>query len=145
VLLDEVRRWAARRGNRLFHLGGGRGGQCDSLFDFKAAFSKQTYDFYTWKGIIEPSVYEDLCSSHDLRFSPRETSSRETDGAAELSGFFSAYRENLPSGLASPGLARPSRIAPVPAQAAARWRKATGERPRPRNHAETHFPAQGES
>lgn len=145
VLLDEVRRWAAGRGNRLFHLGGGRGGQRDSLFDFKAAFSKQTCDFYTWKGIIEPQVYEDLCNSHDLRFGPRETSPREADGAAELSDFFPAYRENLPSGLASPGLARPSYIAPVPAQAAARSRKIAGERPLPRNHAEAHFPAQGES
>src|SRR5204863_2673190 len=47
LLLDDVRYWAKERGNRLFHLGGGLGAASDSLFDFKAGFSRHRGTFCT--------------------------------------------------------------------------------------------------
>ncbi len=76
VLLDDVRRWACERGNRYFHLGGGRGGSKDSLFDFKAAFSRWRLPFYTGRWIVNAPAYRALCG----------------DSPADLAGFFPAYR-----------------------------------------------------
>ncbi len=61
VLLDDVRRWARLRGNRVFHLGGGRGGNCDSLFAFKAAFSQARHSFYTGRWVLDRDAYRLLC------------------------------------------------------------------------------------
>jgi sugar O-acyltransferase (sialic acid O-acetyltransferase NeuD family) len=58
-MFDFVRRWAAKRGNLQFHLGGGVGGEMkDSLFHFKAGFSQHRSMFKTWRIIILPSLYE---------------------------------------------------------------------------------------
>jgi hypothetical protein len=62
VLLDDARLWAAAGGNRVFHLGGGRGGAQDSLFAFKAAFSRRRHRFYTGRWILNVEAYRSLCS-----------------------------------------------------------------------------------
>ena len=81
VLLDELIHWAKQRGNRDFHLGGGVGGEGDSLFRFKAGFSKRHHPFHTWRAVGDKQAYERLA---------RE---RGVPGSAEdLSGFFPAYR-----------------------------------------------------
>ncbi|HYM10811.1 MAG TPA: GNAT family N-acetyltransferase [Bryobacterales bacterium] len=78
VLLDDVRRWAQERGNHVFHLGGGRGGRQDSLFGFKAAFSRRRHLFYTGRWILDPIAYHALCAG--IRAAP---------------DFFPAYRAPL--------------------------------------------------
>jgi len=57
AMLHFMRGWAKSRGNRWFHLGGGLGARKDSLFEFKAGFSKGRAPFYTWRGIIDQSAY----------------------------------------------------------------------------------------
>lgn len=78
VLLDDARRWAGGRGNRVFHLGGGRGACGDSLFAFKAAFSRRRHRFYTGRWILAPGTYERLCG-----------------GRAASNDYFPAYRAPL--------------------------------------------------
>lgn len=46
---------------RLFHLGGGLSGD-DSLYKFKARFSKSTHDFYIGKLIFDEEKYSKICS-----------------------------------------------------------------------------------
>lgn len=84
VLLDDARRWARQRGNRVFHLGGGRGSRADSLFAFKAAFSPSRHRFYTGRWILDEAAYRRLCGPQ----------------ATEFGGFFPAYRAAATS---SPG------------------------------------------
>lgn len=78
LLLDEVRRWAAEQGYHTLHLGGGVGAQEDSLYRFKAGFSKRRHDFFTWRIVPDPSRYERLCAS---------------TGVDADTGFFPAYRQ----------------------------------------------------
>jgi hypothetical protein len=63
ILLEDVRLWARARGNRVLHLGGGRGSQEDSLFAFKAGFSSRRHRFYTGRSILAPPIYADLTRS----------------------------------------------------------------------------------
>lgn len=84
VLLDDVRRWARARGNRVFHLGGGRGGREDSLFAFKAAFSPRRHRFYTGSWILNEPIYQRLCEAR------REAGQLSQD-------YFPAYRAPLPA------------------------------------------------
>lgn len=60
LMFDYVRFWAKERGNNFFHLGGGVGGTQDSLYHFKAGFSKQKYLFSTLRLIINREQYHDL-------------------------------------------------------------------------------------
>lgn len=76
LLLDTVRRWASNSGCRVLHLGGGLGGQRDSLFSFKRGFSRDLQPFRLWKWVLDDSAYGALTSAH--RTSP--------------CGFFPAYR-----------------------------------------------------
>jgi len=77
ILLDDARRWAQGRGNRVMHLGGGRGGARDSLYAFKTGFSPRRHLFYTGRWILEPKLYSRL-------------SAGPADPGAD---FFPAYRE----------------------------------------------------
>lgn len=75
LLYDEIRRWGRDRGNRVFHIGGGLGGESDSLFRFKASFGAGRHDFHTWRVVADPAAFEKLvgASSPDLmtgRFPP---------------------------------------------------------------------------
>jgi hypothetical protein len=61
LLLDAVRLWANERGARVFHLGGGVEAQEDSLLHFKAGFSDRRHEFSTWRWVLLPGVYDQLC------------------------------------------------------------------------------------
>ena len=61
-MFAEVMHWAQAQGAAYMHLGGGLGGREDSLFHFKAGFSKQRADFFTYRVIADPSAYETLCA-----------------------------------------------------------------------------------
>lgn len=68
VLLDDARRWARQRGNIALHLGGGRGGQNDSLLAFKARFSNRRHWFYTGQWILDSVRYQALVAKHERAF-----------------------------------------------------------------------------
>lgn len=62
LIFDTVRLWANKAGARVFHLGGGVGGaKDDSLFHYKAGFSDRRHNFATWRWIVAPEVYHELC------------------------------------------------------------------------------------
>jgi Acetyltransferase (GNAT) domain len=87
LMIDEIRHWATQRGDRTFHLGGGLGGQQDSLFEFKASFSKQTHDFYTLRLIADVEVYNNLTEIRSRQFNVDPKMLLSSD-------FFPAYRTN---------------------------------------------------
>ncbi len=76
VLLDDAVVWARERGNRVFHLGGGRGAAADSLFAFKAAFSRRRHPFHIGRAILDWARYTKLCERLPQA----------------VSGYFPAYR-----------------------------------------------------
>jgi hypothetical protein len=80
--IDLARSWAKARGERWFHLGGGRGGQDDALLHFKAGFSDGRREFHTLRMILDRDANEDLCQ----RFAPRSDPS-------DLAGYFPVYRQ----------------------------------------------------
>jgi len=86
-LNDFIRCWAKKRGNRWYHLGGGRGAGNDALLRFKAGFSKLRSDFYTWRSVLDVEAYEALV---------RQWERRAGTGADGPSGYFPAYRRELP-------------------------------------------------
>ncbi len=92
VLLDDVRGWAHRRGDRMLHLGGGRGGQDDSLMRFKAGFSKRRHAFHTGRWVLDRDAYVDLELAH--RTAAAAGNGPEGPDAATPwdTGFFPAYR-----------------------------------------------------
>lgn len=63
VLLDDARMWARERGDRVLHLGGGRGGREDTLMSFKGEFSPRRHLFHTGRWILDESVYQDLLNA----------------------------------------------------------------------------------
>ncbi len=65
LLFDTVRLWANEHGARALHLGGGVGAQTDSVFHFKAGFSKRRHEFVIWKWVILPDVYRELCEEKE--------------------------------------------------------------------------------
>jgi hypothetical protein len=85
LLLDSVRSWANGRNMRVFHLGGGVGGDQDNLFFFKSGFSQRHHDFRAWRWIVQPTSYERLVKS---RRAWRTANGVERD----LSGYFPEYR-----------------------------------------------------
>jgi ribosomal protein S18 acetylase RimI-like enzyme len=60
VLIDDAYTWARKRGNTVFHLGGGRGAYEDSLFEFKRRFSPRRHPFFTGRWIIDRQACRDL-------------------------------------------------------------------------------------
>lgn len=63
LMFHFVREWAKERGHKYLHLGGGVGGKEDSLFHFKAGFSKLKADFYTYRMIIDKEKYDLLVNT----------------------------------------------------------------------------------
>ncbi len=57
LMFDYVRFWAKERGNKFLHLGGGVGAAKDSLYNFKAGFSKQRHPFLTLRLITDQEKY----------------------------------------------------------------------------------------
>jgi len=86
LLFHEVRQWYRDAGAQVLHLGGGLGGQCDSLYRFKAGFSKKSSDFYTLRAVIDPIRYRKLTAQWE-RASGR--------ASASLAEYFPAYRAPL--------------------------------------------------
>jgi hypothetical protein len=90
LMLHHVRQWAAGRGNAWFHLGGGLGAAADSLFKFKAGFSRHRRVFRTWRTVTDAHRYAELVRIRQPDADP-----------ADVSGYFPAYRKPLPP--ADPG------------------------------------------
>jgi hypothetical protein len=65
VILDEVRQWGMNNGYKWLHLGGGLGSTQDSLYRFKAGFSKLRIPFEIIKSIINPQIYRQLVKQRD--------------------------------------------------------------------------------
>lgn len=77
------RTWLKRRGNTVFHLGGGLGGQKDSLYEFKFGFSHQSLPFHTWRLVTDHAKYDTMVQrAADLR----------GGRALNSEGFFPGYR-----------------------------------------------------
>jgi hypothetical protein len=81
LMLHEVRLWAKSRGNRWLHLGGGAGGVCDTLLEFKAGYSSNRRPVRTLRIVLSPRDYERLLSPEHAR-----------SAAYDLTGYFPAYR-----------------------------------------------------
>lgn len=75
LMLATMRTWAKTSGYQRLHLGGGVGGEQDSLFDFKAGFASNRAELRAWTVISDEAAYSRL--------------SADVDDAA---GFFPAYR-----------------------------------------------------
>lgn len=91
LIIPFMRNWARQRSNKILHLGGGVGGQCDSLFHFKAGFSDARADFYTYRMMVNPPQYEALS---------RVLEAQVGFGDSTTSTYFPAYRRL--SGSAAP-------------------------------------------
>jgi hypothetical protein len=74
--------WAKDRGNQVLHLGGGIGGDNDSLLQFKVGFSPLRHTFATLRMVIDETDYGRLVAARDPLLDP---------GAR--SGFFPLYRK----------------------------------------------------
>jgi hypothetical protein len=54
---DYARFWAKERGNQFLHLGGGVGGEKDSVYNFKAGFSELRHPYLTLRLILDDDQY----------------------------------------------------------------------------------------
>ena len=81
-MMHFVRGWAKDRGNQVLHLGGGVGGDSDSLLQFKIGFSPRRHTFATLRMVIDEREYGRLVAARDPRLDP---------GAR--GGFFPLYRQ----------------------------------------------------
>ncbi|ELS03865.1 FemAB family [Xenococcus sp. PCC 7305] len=86
--LDAMRWWAKEQGYQYLHLGGGVGGSEDSVYKFKAGFSKLRHPFYTLRLIIDQEKYDYLV---DLKARSHNIAVDEL----KQSNFFPAYRAPL--------------------------------------------------
>ena len=80
-----VRDWAKDRGNRWVQLGGGYGGNEDSLLHFKCGFSPLRLPYYTLRHRLRPGEYQRLVDG---------SGSARAGAGTEMadSGYFPAYR-----------------------------------------------------
>jgi hypothetical protein len=70
LVFHHVRTWCAERGDRVLHLGGGRGGAEDSLFHFKAGFSPLHQPFHTIRVVVREGEYARLVAAFDPALDP---------------------------------------------------------------------------
>ena len=84
LLLYDVILWAKEQGYKIFNLGGGYKPD-DSLFQFKASFSKTTADFYTYSRVHNEEFYKILCQA-------RDEYDRAKDIEIAKSNYFPEYR-----------------------------------------------------
>ncbi|MBQ4812034.1 GNAT family N-acetyltransferase [Pseudoalteromonas luteoviolacea] len=80
LLIDKAREDATELGYKHLHLGGGVGGERDSLFNFKYGFSKESIDFSVLKMVTNTKVYKQLSNLCELSDIPD-------------SGYFPLYRK----------------------------------------------------
>lgn len=64
TIIDHTRKKGIQDQFRFFNLGGGVGSKNDSLFNFKASFSKTRTPFKVWKFIANHEVYHQLCKEY---------------------------------------------------------------------------------
>lgn len=83
LMLDHAWRAAKTRGARRMHLGGGVGGKADSLFKFKAGFSRHRATFHTWRTVTDEDAYGNAVAQWE------RSSGRSPTGRA---AFFPEYR-----------------------------------------------------
>ncbi|MDH8702310.1 lipid II:glycine glycyltransferase (peptidoglycan interpeptide bridge formation enzyme) [Dysgonomonadaceae bacterium PH5-43] len=60
LVWDEARKLGVGRNIKWFHLGGGRDGKNDSLFDFKMKFSESVFSFKQWNYVCDEKKYNNL-------------------------------------------------------------------------------------
>jgi hypothetical protein len=80
LLIDEASVIGREKNMKYLHLGGGVGGNEDSLFEFKAGFSHDYLNFRTWRFISDQRAYDKLVHAH------RRSLTSKSD-------FFPLYRE----------------------------------------------------
>ena len=88
VLLNGARVWAKARGNTVLHLGGGHSGAEDSLFQFKAGFSKRRHPFFVWRMVLDQTKYDLLAAARALYCA-------QHGFVSECPNFFPCYRQPL--------------------------------------------------
>jgi len=82
LMMHFVRGWAKDRGNQVLHLGGGVGGDSDSLLQFKIGFSPLRHTFNTLRMVTDEPEYDRLVAARDPLLDPNARS-----------GFFPLYRQ----------------------------------------------------
>lgn len=60
LLIDRARRIGTERKIKYLHLGGGKNGVDDGLFQFKSGFSHQFTTFRIWRWIVDEDIYNHL-------------------------------------------------------------------------------------
>lgn len=65
LLLHQLGGIAQGLGARVLHLGAGRGGREDTLFDFKAQFSERRHDFIIGRWVLDAECYDSLCEAKE--------------------------------------------------------------------------------
>ncbi|MDB5120427.1 MAG: hypothetical protein JWN56_1645 [Sphingobacteriales bacterium] len=60
LLFDEAVAIGKARGMKFLHLGSGVGGREDSLYQFKSCFSDTSFEFITWRYVVDISTYNML-------------------------------------------------------------------------------------
>lgn len=96
LLIDRAIAVARELGAERLHLGGGVGGREDSLFAFKAGFSRDRAMFRTWRVVLDEDRYRALTERSGL--------AREAE-VVPHTGFFPAYRVPADDPSASPQVA----------------------------------------
>ena len=106
LIYDATRRISVAEGYEVLHLGGGVGGQRDSLFEFKRGFAPREHDFRVWRWVLDEERYRAACAA--------------VGRPATTEGFFPAYRapaQTVPALGERPfpeqGRTRPSGAAPA--------------------------------
>jgi len=84
-MIHEVVRWGREQGHTAFQLGGGVGGEEDSVFHFKKGFSPNRHDFHTLRIVLDADTYGDLVLKADPAADP-----------LDHDGFFPRYRATNP-------------------------------------------------
>lgn len=85
IMFDYMIRWAKQRDNQYLNLGGGLGGDRDSLYHFKSGFSDLVKSFATIETIIDRDIYDRLTQE-------KATSLGLTISELQAAPFFPAYR-----------------------------------------------------
>jgi hypothetical protein len=85
IMFNFIIEWAKARGNRYLNIGGGFGGNKDSLYHFKSGFSDEVASFKTIKAIVNENNYYHLTSA-------RAELLGITISELENTSFFPAYR-----------------------------------------------------
>ena len=68
LVLDTARAEGMKRKQNILHLGGGKSGYNNSLFEFKSRFSHQYFQFCIWEYIHNPVVYKELSQTKEQSF-----------------------------------------------------------------------------